>query len=148
MSDPIQKFKCIGVVGAGNMGSMMAFAFAEMGLDVSVWDLNTSNLDKLLGLVKRSGNLKGKIASFPDIDEFTKSLEGRAERKLFMFSITHGHPADSVLEKIKHDLKPGDIILDGGNENYRRTERRQKELEPLGVSWIGMGVSGGYQSAR
>ncbi|KAN0077605.1 6-phosphogluconate dehydrogenase, C-terminal-like protein [Elaphomyces granulatus] len=148
MSDPIQKFKCIGVVGAGNMGSMMAFAFAEMGLDVSVWDVNTSNLDKLLGLVKRSGNLKGKIASFPDIDEFTKSLEGRAERKLFMFSITQGHPADSVLEKIKHDLKPGDIILDGGNENYRRTERRQKELEPLGVSWIGMGVSGGYQSAR
>lgn len=152
MADPIQRFKCIGVVGAGSMGSMMTLAFAEMGLDVSVWDIAGKNIDRLMYTAevsqKKEGKLKGKISFFKDIDEFTKSLEGKGERKLFMFSITHGHPADSVLQKIKHDLKPGDIILDGGNENYRRTERRQEELKPLGVKWIGMGVSGGYQSAR
>jgi 6-phosphogluconate dehydrogenase (decarboxylating) len=35
------------------------------------------------------------------------------------------------------------VVLDGGNENYRNTERRQRECEEIGVSWIGMGVSGG-----
>ncbi|KAL2000188.1 hypothetical protein VTN02DRAFT_3444 [Thermoascus thermophilus] len=148
MVDPIQRFRRIGVVGAGNMGSMMTFAFAELGLDVSVWDVRRQNVDQLLKFAKDAKECKGKIDGFYNIDEFTKSLEGKGERKLFIFSITHGHPADSVLSMIKHDLKKGDIILDGGNENYRRTERRQKELEPLGVSWIGMGVSGGYQSAR
>lgn len=65
-----------------------------------------------------------------------------------MFSITHGNPADSVLEKIQDELEDGDIVMDGGNEHYRNTERRQKQLESKGVKWIGMGVSGGYQSAR
>lgn len=141
-------FKRIGIVGAGNMGSMMAFAFSGLGLDVSVWDVSKENVDQLMGWVREDKDVKTQIDGFHNIDDFTKSLEGKGNRKLFMFSITHGAPADSVLGMIKHDLKPGDIILDGGNENYRRTERRQKECQQIGVSWIGMGVSGGYQSAR
>lgn len=149
MPDPIQQWKAIGVVGAGSMGSMMTFAFAELGLDVSVFDVAGKNIDSLMQHAKGSEKqFKGKITGFKDIDQFVKSLEGKGERKLFMFSVTHGEPADSVLSKIKKDLKKGDIILDGGNEYYRRTERRQAELKPLGVSWVGMGVSGGYQSAR
>lgn len=148
-ADPIQEWKAIGVVGAGSMGSMMAFAFAELGLDVSIWDVAGQNVDKLMENVEKSReHLQGKITGFKKIDEFMSSLEGKGERKLFVFSITHGEPADSVLRQIKGKLKSGDIILDGGNEYYRRTERRQQELKPLGVSWIGMGVSGGYQSAR
>lgn len=146
--DPVQRFKRIGVVGAGSMGSMMAFAFSEIGLDVSVWDVEKSNVDKIKNWAQEAKDTKGKIEGFYDPKEFTKSLEGKGDRKLFIFSITHGHPADAVLSTIKPDLKKGDIILDGGNENYRRTERRQKECEEIGVSWIGMGVSGGYQSAR
>ncbi|KAE8314820.1 6-phosphogluconate dehydrogenase [Aspergillus transmontanensis] len=145
--DQNQQFKRIGIVGAGNMGSMMAFAFSELGLDVSIWDVKKENVDQLLESAKDIKG-QGKIEGFEDIGEFTQSLEGQGERKLFIFSITHGDPADSVLSKIKHALKKGDIILDGGNENYRRTERRQKECEEIGVSWIGTGVSGGYQSAR
>ncbi|PYH89033.1 6-phosphogluconate dehydrogenase [Aspergillus ellipticus CBS 707.79] len=146
---PGHSFKRIGIVGAGNMGSMMAFAFTDLGLDVSIWDAKRENVD---GIRKWSeeGKFtgKGKVEVFYEIDRFTKSLEGQGERKLFIFSITHGDPADSVLDMITDDLKEGDIILDGGNENYRRTEQRQKRCQALGVSWIGMGVSGGYQSAR
>ncbi|KAJ5993671.1 hypothetical protein N7451_009395 [Penicillium sp. IBT 35674x] len=145
--DPIKYFKRIGVVGAGSMGSMMTFAFSEMGLDVSVFDVEKTNVDKVTNWAKSANDVKGKISGFYNIKEFTQSLEG-AEHKLFMFSITHGDPADSVLNMIKGDLKKGDIVLDGGNENYRRTERRQKECAEIGVYWIGVGVSGGYQSAR
>ncbi|OKL61467.1 6-phosphogluconate dehydrogenase, decarboxylating [Talaromyces atroroseus] len=149
MTDPIQQWKAIGVVGAGSMGSMMAFAFAELGLDVSIWDVAEQNVDKITGLASKSEQqFKGKITGYKNIDEFVKSLQDRGERKLFMFSITHGEPADFVLGMIKKNLRKGDVIFDGGNEYYRRTERRQQELKPLGVSWIGMGVSGGYQSAR
>ncbi|KAL4885607.1 nucleoside phosphorylase domain-containing protein [Aspergillus karnatakaensis] len=141
------RFKRIGIVGAGNMGSMMAFAFSELGLDVSIWDIEASNIDNLLSSTKKT-NYKGKVEGFTDISKFTQSLEGQGERKIFLFSITHGDPADSVLDMIKNDLKKGDIILDGGNEHYKRTEKRQKECAEIGVSWIGLGVSGGYQSAR
>ncbi|KAJ5923351.1 6-phosphogluconate dehydrogenase decarboxylating [Penicillium verhagenii] len=146
-TDPIKKFKRIGVIGVGSMGSMMTFAFSEMGLDVSVFDVDKSNVDKVTNWAKSANDVKGKISGFYNINEFVKSLEG-GDRKLFMFSVTHGDPADQVLKMIKPDLKKGDIVLDGGNENYRRTERRQKECKEIGVSWIGVGVSGGYQSAR
>lgn len=146
--DAVKEFRRIGVVGAGNMGSMMAFAFSEIGLDVSIWDVNGENVDSFAKQVQQSRGLKGKIETYHDVGEFSRSLDGQGKRKLLIFSISHGHPADSVLSQIKQDLKKGDIILDGGNEHYRNTERRQKECEEIGVSWIGVGVSGGYQSAR
>ncbi|KAJ5129523.1 6-phosphogluconate dehydrogenase decarboxylating [Penicillium bovifimosum] len=140
--------KHIGVVGAGNMGSMMTLRFAELGLAVSVWDVVKENVDEVVNYSKDDKDISGRVQGFYDINEFSKSLDGKSERKVFMFSITHGEPADEVLRMLKPDLKEGDIILDGGNEHYRRTERRQKECASIGVSWIGMGVSGGYQSAR
>ncbi|KAI0119562.1 6-phosphogluconate dehydrogenase, decarboxylating [Daldinia grandis] len=147
LNPDISKITRIGIVGAGNMGTMMSFGFSEHGLDVSVWDISDQNVDQAREMAEQTKTLKGKIDHFKDIHEFTKSLDSQP-RKIFIFSITHGWPADSVLDKIRDDLKAGDIILDGGNENYRNTERRQKELESKGVKWIGMGVSGGYQSAR
>ncbi|KAL4908698.1 hypothetical protein BDW74DRAFT_165497 [Aspergillus multicolor] len=143
----VNKFKRIGIVGSGNMGSMMAFAFSEIGLDVSIWDVKYDNVKQLLSSTEDT-KYPGKVEGFEDVSKFTASLEGKGERKIFLFSITHGDPADSVLGMIKKDLKKGDIILDGGNENYRRTEARQEECSKIGVSWIGLGVSGGYQSAR
>ncbi|KAL4896117.1 6-phosphogluconate dehydrogenase [Aspergillus ambiguus] len=142
-----QPFKRIGIVGAGNMGSMMTLAFSELGLDVSVWDIKRENIDQLMEWSKKI-DAKGSVEGFYDINDFTHSLEHVGEHKLFLFSITHGDPADSVLGMIKGNLNRGDIILDGGNEHYRRTEARQKECAEIGVNWIGMGVSGGYQSAR
>lgn len=53
-----------------------------------------------------------------------------------------------VIKMLRPHFKAGDIILDGGNEWYRETERRQDEMKEIGVEYIGMGVSGGYQSAR
>lgn len=133
------------------MGSMMTLGFAEQGVDVSLWDIAEKNVKQAQEMAKKSQetehSLKGKIDFFEDIHEFTKSLKDE-KPTVYVFSITHGNPADQVLDKIRDDLKEGDIILDGGNENYRNTERRQKELQSKGVHWVGMGVSGGYQSAR
>ena len=52
------------------------------------------------------------------------------------------------MESLRPHSAPGDIILDASNEHYHNTERRQKILDPLGIYLVGMGVSGGYQSAR
>src|SRR5699024_4911577 len=44
-------------------------------------------------------------------------------------------------------LDKGDILVDGGNANFRDTQRRSKELEALGINFIGSGVSGGEEGA-
>jgi 6-phosphogluconate dehydrogenase len=45
-------------------------------------------------------------------------------------------------------LEQGDCIIDGGNEWYENTERREKEMEERGLLYLGMGVSGGEEGAR
>lgn len=77
-----------------------------------------------------------------------ESLTSGDEPKLFVFSIPHGGAGDAVLKDLRPNLKRGDIILDCSNEYWKFTERRQRELDPDGIHYIGCGVSGGYQSAR
>ncbi|MBF2099184.1 MAG: NADP-dependent phosphogluconate dehydrogenase, partial [Gloeomargaritaceae cyanobacterium C42_A2020_066] len=42
---------------------------------------------------------------------------------------------------------PGDVIIDGGNSLYEDTERRARDLEAMGLRFVGMGVSGGEEGA-
>jgi len=44
-------------------------------------------------------------------------------------------------------LEKGDIIIDGGNSNFKDSDRRTKDLESKGFLFIGSGVSGGEEGA-
>lgn len=85
---------------------------------------------------------------YATIASWNINLGERGDPRVFIISITHGDPTDQVLSKLRPELSEGDIIMDGGNEHYRNTKRRQKECRDIAADWIGMGVSGGYQSAR
>lgn len=56
--------------------------------------------------------------------------------------LTAGSAVEAVAEQMLPHLEPGDILIDGGNEWYENTERRQKWVAERGVHWVGMGVSG------
>ena len=58
-----------------------------------------------------------------------------------------GAPVDAVIEQLKPLLEEGDTIIDGGNSLYNDTERRTKDLEAVGLGFVGMGVSGGEEGA-
>lgn len=59
-----------------------------------------------------------------------------------------GAPVDSTIAGLCEHMEEGDIIIDGGNEWYENTERRQAALAEKGIIEIGMGVSGGEEGAR
>ncbi|KAK4943590.1 hypothetical protein LTR10_016885 [Elasticomyces elasticus] len=141
------EFKKLGMCGTGSMGGMMSLLYAENGVDVYYFDPDEKNVKKLQDEAKAVG-LDKSIHSQKDYNEMCKSLESGDEPKFFVYSIPHGGPGDAVLNDLRPNLKKGDIILDCSNEYWKNTERRQKELEPDGIHYIGCGVSGGYQSAR
>lgn len=143
------KFTRIGIVGAGSMGGNMSLLFAEHGLQVSIYDVKTKSVNAVVEMANENKETRDKVTGYKDYKTFMKSFDSdKQQPRLLVLSITHGHPADEVLSEIREYLNKGDIILDGGNEWYLDTERRQKEMDELGVHFIGMGVSGGYQSAR
>ncbi|MDT9150833.1 NAD(P)-binding domain-containing protein, partial [Escherichia coli] len=59
-----------------------------------------------------------------------------------------GTPVDEQIAALRGVMSPNDIIIDAGNANFRDTMRRFKELEGSGLTFIGMGVSGGEEGAR
>ena len=143
------KFTQIGMMGAGSMGGNLSLLFAEHGLDVFLYDPKTESVDAVVKMANEKDETRGKVIGFKDYKSMMKSFDHDKQKpRLIFFSVTHGHPADEVLSSIRQYLSEGDIILDGGNEWYLDTERRQKEMKEIGVYFIGIGVSGGYQSAR
>lgn len=143
------KFTQIGIIGAGSMGGNLSLLFAEHGLEVFLYDVKTESVDAVVKMANEKDETRGKVTGYKDCEPFMKRFDQNKQKSRLLFlSITHGHPADEVLSSIRQYLNKGDIILDGGNEWYLDTERRQKEMNELGVYFIGMGVSGGYQSAR
>jgi 6-phosphogluconate dehydrogenase len=143
------KFTRIGIIGAGSMGGNMALLFSEHDLQVSMYDIKTESVDATVKMANENDKTRNKVTGYKDYAAFMKSFDNdKQQPRLLLLSITHGHPADEVLASTRQYLNKGDIILDGGNEWYLDTERRQKEMDELGVHFIGMGVSGGYQSAR
>ena len=59
-----------------------------------------------------------------------------------------GEPVDEQIAALKKLMAKDDIIIDAGNANFRDTMRRFQELEGSGLTFIGMGVSGGEEGAR
>jgi 6-phosphogluconate dehydrogenase (decarboxylating) len=132
--------KKIGIIGTGVMGSMMSLLLAEHGVDVSIYDRSEASMQNAAAKADKAG-LGDKIHVCKDIEALCQSLDSR---KVFLFSLPHGGPVRTLTPY----LTKGDIVIDGSNENYTVTQKRQGWLQSRGVSYIGMGVSGGFSGAR
>ena len=132
------------MIGVGSMGGMMSLLFAEHGVEVQFYDPSEENVRLLLDHAKEA-KVQDKIVHQKDYKELCESLD---KPKVFVFSIPHGSVGDKTIDGLRPYLEKGDIIMDASNESWKNTERRQKSLDPDGIHFVGMGVSGGYQSAR
>jgi len=54
-----------------------------------------------------------------------------------------GAPTDDAIRTLAPALSPGDLVVDGGNSNFRDDQRRAKELSASGVHYADAGTSGG-----
>ncbi|MDX2176390.1 MAG: decarboxylating NADP(+)-dependent phosphogluconate dehydrogenase [Candidatus Sumerlaeia bacterium] len=129
-----------GVVGLAVMGANIALNISDRGFPISVYNRTGSVTDEFLA--KNPGR---NITGAKTLEEFTASLE-RPRRILVM--VKAGAAVDGVIAQLRPLLEDGDLIIDGGNSLYSDTERRTRELEAVGLRFLGMGVSGGEEGAR
>src|SRR2546423_13491199 len=108
------------------MGGAMALLFASHDISVFIIDKTTENVTTVLKNAKNE-NLTSKVQAADSYESLCKSLHSSAP-KVFIFSLPHGGPGDSVIADLSPYLEKGDIIIDGANENFVVTERRQGEL--------------------
>ena len=130
----------IGVIGLGVMGKNLVLNMVSKGYRVAVFNRTIKKTKKFGQEIA----LRRKIIGTYSIKEFVRSLQ--KPRKIFLM-VEAGKPVDEIIKKLVPWLRENDIIIDGGNSNYKDTEKRVKKLEDMGIFYIGMGISGGEEGA-
>ena len=130
----------IGMVGLGVMGRNLALNIEEKGFSVAAWDAWPEPVDSFAAATKGK-----QIRGFHELADFVKSL--RRPRRIIML-VKAGDVVDKTIAKLLPLLEDGDLLVDGGNEYYKNTERRTTELLAHKIRYFGMGVSGGETGAR
>ena len=121
----------IAMIGLGKMGANMAARLIEGGHTVFVWNRTTDKVKELVDQGARA----------------LSSMEGAgkemAARRFVWVMLPAGEPTETALQRISSGLELGDVIIDGGNSNYRETMRRASQLLEKGMHLIDVGTSGG-----
>ena len=112
----------LGMVGLGRMGGNMAKRLRRGGHEVIGYTRNraVSDVDSLSGLV-----------------------DGLNAPRTVWLMIPAGDPTEQAIQQLAGLLQAGDLIVDGGNSNFRDSMRRGAELEKRGLLFADAGTSGG-----
>jgi len=132
----------IGLIGLGVMGSNLALNIAEKGHRIAVFNRTPSRTDEF---VANAGALRERIVPCKSVADLAAAI--RPPRPIIVM-VQAGKPVDEQIALLKPVLTERDIVIDAGNANFHDTVRRFSELSGSGLTFIGMGVSGGEEGAR
>jgi 6-phosphogluconate dehydrogenase len=121
----------IAMIGLGKMGANMTKRLLQGGHRVVVSDLNA---EVVAEVVKEGAIAANELAALPDL---------LAAPRAVWVMVPAGDPTESVINSLARVLSPGDIIIDGGNSNYKDTMRRAAALQDKGIHFVDVGTSGG-----
>jgi len=121
----------IGMVGLGKMGGNMSQRLLEAGHQVVVFDRNPEKVQRLEAL-GASG-----AASFQD-------LVARLDPpRAIWLMVPAGEATEALVREFAELIQVGDVLIDGGNSNYKDTQSRAAWLRERGVHFVDVGTSGG-----
>lgn len=133
--------KQIGMIGLGKMGANMARHLVEAGWEVIGYNRTAAVTQEL--------EKEGVVGAY-SLSELKEKLTGP---RIFWVLVPAGAPVDEMIFGANNDgllslAEPGDIIIDGGNSYYQDAIDRFAKIEPTGVKFMDVGVSGGPGGAR
>ena len=111
----------LGMIGLGRMGANMTTRLTERGHDVKTYD--------------------------PGVDSTAGSLEELADQldapRTFWMMVPSGKITEDTFQALLGFGAAGDVIVDGGNSNFRDSQRRYAEAKEKGLKFLDCGTSGG-----
>ena len=122
----------IGVIGLGRMGGNIVRRLTRAGHSCVVYDANPA---PGAALAKEGATA---ATSVPALVEALK--EG--PRAVWVM-LPAGKITEQTITELASLMKAGDVIIDGGNTNFKDDVRRARELKPKGIHYLDIGTSGG-----
>ncbi len=121
----------IGMVGLGRMGANMTLRLIRGGHRVVATDRNPEAI---------AASVAGGAEGASDLAAVIAALE---TPRVVWVMVPSGAPTESTIAALRDALEPGDIVIDGGNSNYKDSMRRAALLAERGVAFVDAGTSGG-----
>ncbi len=141
----LQEKSEFGIIGLGVMGKSLARNLASHNFTLSMFNRHVEKLEENIAVdFKNEHSELSKALAFDDLTKFVNSLQ--SPRKI-MLMVNAGKPVDAVVESLIPLLSKDDVIIDGGNSHYKKTQERIDLLNNHQIHFIGAGVSGGEQGA-
>jgi 6-phosphogluconate dehydrogenase len=128
----------IAVIGLGRMGANIARRLARGGHDVFVHDRSREKGPALAGENTR-------IVAAETIAGLVKAM-GKPRHMWVM--VPAGRATDSAIRGLSKVLSRGDVIIDGGNSNFRESMARATVLGRRGIHFVDAGTSGGIRGLK
>lgn len=120
------------MIGLGKMGGNMSTRLLRKNIQVVGFDFNSETVNKL---AKEQG-----MTPASSVEDAVGKLEGQ---KIVWLMLPAGEITEKQILSLIPMLNKGDIIVDGGNSNYKHSQRRGAMLAEHGIGFMDCGTSGG-----
>ncbi|HSY23441.1 MAG TPA: decarboxylating 6-phosphogluconate dehydrogenase [Polyangiaceae bacterium] len=120
----------LAMIGLGKMGYNMTLRLIGGGHEVVAADSNAE--------VARELSTKGAVFAAN-----TKDAVGKLTGPRVVWIMVPAQVTDAVIEDVASHLSSGDVIIDGGNSNWKDSQARGALLAKRGIHFCDAGTSGG-----
>ena len=112
----------IGMIGLGRMGAGLAERLRSGGHEVVGYD---------------------RAPGTRDVESLTALVAALPQPRVAWVMVPAGDPTEQTVTELARLLSAGDIVVEGGNSNYRDSIRRAERLAEHGIAFLDAGTSGG-----
>ncbi|HOB00792.1 MAG TPA: decarboxylating 6-phosphogluconate dehydrogenase [Casimicrobium huifangae] len=121
------------LIGLGRMGANMARRWARGGVNVVAFDQSEE---------ARAAATEARVRPAGSIAE-ALAAGAAATPRIVWLMLPAGEVTEATIAALLPQLAKGDLLVDGGNANYKDTLRRAGKANALGIDYADVGVSGG-----
>ena len=126
----------LGLIGLGRMGAGLAARLIMSGHRVIGYDVSSEGVAAL----ERAGG-----AGAASLEQLVAQLP---PPRVLWVMVPHGAPTDQTIEALLPLLAPDDVLVDGGNSNFRESMRHAQRCAEHDVHFLDVGTSGGVWGER
>lgn len=121
----------IGMIGLGKMGGNMTRRLLAGGHKVVAYDRNPPLREK------------AQAQGATPVESLEQMVSELKPTRAIWSMLPAGEATETTVMKLRGMLSKGDIVIDGGNSNYKQTLARGKALAEKGIEYVDVGTSGG-----
>jgi 6-phosphogluconate dehydrogenase len=126
----------IGMIGLGRMGAAMAQRLRNGGHRVVGFDGDTA-----------ARTHAEQIAELESASSLADLVSRLSPPRMLWLMVPAGDAVDELIAELRPLMARDDTLVDGGNSNYKDTQRRAEALSDSGIHYVDCGTSGGVWGA-